>query len=99
MDDAAPTKHVGGGESVLQKVQTPFSTPSKTTINRSLIDEENRTPNTMPHTTPSTMLIPMQTALTPYVGTAATVKVVPKEEVEYSFEERRAGFVLPNASI
>ncbi|CAI9767626.1 unnamed protein product [Fraxinus pennsylvanica] len=82
---------------MLQKTLTsnntpPFTTPSKTI---STLDEENRTPKTMAipvPSTPSTVSVPMLTAITP-------VPCVPKsmedEDIEYSFEERRAGFVLP----
>ncbi|KAF8044289.1 hypothetical protein BT93_A2316 [Corymbia citriodora subsp. variegata] len=79
-----------------------FSTPLKTT-NRN--DEENWTPKVMAipvPTTPSTISIPMQTAITPAVVSvplgANLVKEI-AEEIEYSFEERRAGFVLPRANI
>lgn len=82
---------------------TPLSTPVKT-IPIPYVDEENRTPMAMPipiPSTPSTVSIPMQTAITP-----APLTVVPynakaveemTEEIEYSFEERRAGFVLPRS--
>ncbi|EEF49147.1 65-kDa microtubule-associated protein 3 isoform X2 [Ricinus communis] len=88
------------GETIKKIVTT---TPSKTTM----ADEENWTPKTMPipvPTTPSTLSVPMQTAITPahpvpvpYGG--ATPKEEVPEEVEYSFEERRAGFVLPRTHI
>jgi len=44
----------------------PFTTPSKTAT--SLVDEENRTPKTMPipfPATPSTVSVPMSMAMTP----------------------------------
>ncbi|KAK4795640.1 hypothetical protein SAY86_027966 [Trapa natans] len=87
---------------LLQKKSLPsskdtFSTPLKTI---SVIDEENRTPRTMPipiPSTPSTTSVPMQTAITParVPVPAITAKHIIPEEVEYSFEERRAGFILP----
>ncbi|KAK1366641.1 65-kDa microtubule-associated protein 3 [Heracleum sosnowskyi] len=77
---------------------TPFTTPSKTVF--AAAEEENMTPKTIPVPfTPSTPSIPMQTGMTPaphpvaYIATTP-IKEVP-EEIEYSFEERRAGFVLP----
>ncbi|KAJ8771508.1 hypothetical protein K2173_026685 [Erythroxylum novogranatense] len=65
-----------------------FTTPLKTTL------------KAMP-TTPSTVSIPMQTAISPAcqpVYGAYPVDELP-EEIEYSFEERRAGFVVPRAHI
>ncbi|KAL9225584.1 hypothetical protein vseg_001489 [Gypsophila vaccaria] len=62
------------------------------------VDEENRTPNvksiSMPMT-PMTVSAPMQTSMTPappslYCGSPVEERT---EEIEYSFEERRAGFV------
>ncbi|KAI6672217.1 hypothetical protein NL676_000123 [Syzygium grande] len=82
-----------------------FSTPSKKTLLTT--EDENMTPRTMPiyvPTTPSTVSVPMHTAMTPdllslpsSVGTMI-IKEIP-EEIEYSFEERRAGFVLPRTNI
>ncbi|XP_073021268.1 65-kDa microtubule-associated protein 3-like isoform X3 [Primulina eburnea] len=77
-------------KTLLTSNNTQFSTPPKILATTR---EENRTPHTMPNPvppTPSTVSIPMQTGLTPalkdkYIG----------EEMEYSFEERRAGFILP----
>ncbi|XP_073304779.1 65-kDa microtubule-associated protein 3-like isoform X3 [Primulina huaijiensis] len=77
-------------KTLLTSNNTQFSTPPKILATT---HEDNRTPQTMPIPvpfTPSTVSIPMQTGLTPalkdkYIG----------EEIEYSFEERRAGFVLP----
>lgn len=81
----------------------PFSTPSKIL---SVADEENWTPRAMPISvpkTPSTVSVPMQTAITPAPPSALPfgTKVVEEipEEIEYSFEERRAGFVLPKAHV
>lgn len=92
---------------VLQKPVLPnnnigFTTPLKTTS--ILMDEENKTPKTMPippPATPSTVSIPMQTAMTPAPQSLAAAVVVDEipEEIEYSFEERRAGFVVARAHI
>ncbi|KAJ0764693.1 putative microtubule-associated protein, MAP65/Ase1/PRC1 [Helianthus annuus] len=81
---------------------TPFTTPSKTLI--SATDDENRTPKTnmipMVPCTPSTNSVPMQTAMTPAMGVDQIKKMmIPEEIVEYSFEERRAGFVLPRTHL
>ncbi|XAR71788.1 hypothetical protein NMG60_11018201 [Bertholletia excelsa] len=82
---------------------TPFSTPSKIVT---VAEDENKTPKTMPipvPPTPSTISVPMQTSMTPappapipYSGNP--VKEI-FEEIEYSFEERRAGFVLPRSHL
>ncbi|KAL3829580.1 hypothetical protein ACJIZ3_018382 [Penstemon smallii] len=72
--------------------KTPVSTPTKNVS----ASKENRTPKTMPipmPATPPTVSTAMQTAMTPYTpgrfrGT---------DEVEYSYEERRAGFIQPNS--
>ncbi|CAA0809540.1 65-kDa microtubule-associated protein 3 [Striga hermonthica] len=102
---------------------SPFTTPSKTMIPMAA-EFENRTPQAMAMipvvpSTPSTVSIPMQVALTPAqmttrvarqvaltTTTAAPVQmaIVPAaksadEEIEYSFEERRAGFVLPRPHV
>lgn len=72
-------------------------------------DEENPTPMNKPipvPTTPSTVSVPMQTNLTPgptlggpFVGGVKRVEEVVHEEIEYSFEEKRAGFVIPKTVI
>lgn len=91
----------------MQKAVPPiesFTTPSKT---NTLVDEENRTPKAMPipvPSTPSTVSVPMQTAITPAHALApipyGTTQVEETaEEIEYSFEERRAGFVLPKTHV
>ncbi|KAJ0538774.1 putative microtubule-associated protein, MAP65/Ase1/PRC1 [Helianthus annuus] len=82
---------------------TPFTTPSKTLI-ISATDDENRTPKTnmipMVPCTPSTISVPMQTAMTPAMGVDQIKKMmIPEEIVEYSFEERRAGFVVPRTHL
>ncbi|KAL5570031.1 hypothetical protein UlMin_026606 [Ulmus minor] len=87
-------------ETTLQKT-LPFTTPIKTTTTVS--DEENKTPKAIPNpvvpSTPSTVSIPMQTAMTPAnpsIRYASNKMEDIPEEIEYSFEERRAGFVLSN---
>ncbi|MED6145820.1 hypothetical protein PIB30_028690 [Stylosanthes scabra] len=76
----------------------PFSTPSKTAA--ILVDEENRTPKTMPipvPSTPSTVSVPMKMVMTPAHPPSSVVPLRGGElvqEIEYSFEERRLGFVL-----
>ncbi|PWA85074.1 microtubule-associated protein, MAP65/Ase1/PRC1 [Artemisia annua] len=86
---------------MLQKTiqnNTTFTTPTKpTTIFASEV--ENQTPQkhiipTLLPSTPYTPSAPMQTAMTP-----AIKEMVPEEVIEYSFEERRAGFVLPRAHV
>ncbi|KAF2292049.1 hypothetical protein GH714_000357 [Hevea brasiliensis] len=80
---------------------TTITTPLKTCV----ADEENRTPKFMSipvPTTPSTLSVPMQTAMTPApppVPCGASPAEELHEEIEYSFEERRAGFVLPRIHI
>lgn len=93
MDDAATR------ETPQKTVLSSFSTPLKT---MSLLDEENRTPKMMQipiQDTSSTIVIPMHTATTPaptsLVSRMDSVnEIVMPEEIEYSFEERRACFVL-----
>ncbi|KAL6581397.1 hypothetical protein OROMI_007320 [Orobanche minor] len=82
---------------------TLFATPPPKTI--SSANEENRSPTTTGITlcsTPSTISVPMQTALTitpsptqTALKPAFTTTKSVEEETEYSFEEKRAGFVLP----
>lgn len=70
--------------------KTPLTTPTKN-VNASVYDE-NKTPKTMPiplPSTPPTVSNVMQTAMTPF--TPGGVRV--SEEVDYSYEERRAGFL------
>ncbi|KAK6142903.1 hypothetical protein DH2020_023251 [Rehmannia glutinosa] len=71
--------------------QTAYKTPSATPTKTVSAYDENRTPKTMPiplPATPPTMSNAMQTATTPFTPGIRGV-----EEVEYSYEERRAGFV------
>ncbi|KAL8534301.1 hypothetical protein ACS0TY_010349 [Phlomoides rotata] len=83
--------------------QTPLSTPPKII---STAEEENRTPQATTITPPSTppiISVPMKTAITPASVLKATV--IPalstitsvEGETEYSFEERRARFVVPRS--
>ncbi|KAL6008517.1 hypothetical protein ACLOJK_034029 [Asimina triloba] len=80
-------------------VDNALNTPSR---RASAADEENRTPKTMPimtPSTPSTISVPMQTSHTPgpvsvLFGTASEEE---SEEIEYSFEEKRAGFIVPKS--
>lgn len=84
----------------------PFTTPSKTAT---VVDEENRTPKAMPipvPATPSTVSVPMSMATTPVPSSVLmNVGMTPAplsapfggdlvQEIEYSFEERRLGFML-----
>ncbi|XP_059629457.1 65-kDa microtubule-associated protein 3-like [Cornus florida] len=82
-------KHNGMSQKPLPSIK--FTTPSKTI---SAEEEENMTPRTIPislPSTPSTVSVSMQTAMTP---------APPQEEdIEYSFEEKRAGFVLPSTRL
>lgn len=78
-----------------------FATPSKTT---SIIDDENMTPKSMPILVlpiPPTISVPMQTTTTapaladaPIPFNVYQVQETAEQIDEYSFEERRAGFVL-----
>ncbi|MFQ6631234.1 hypothetical protein Gotur_010000 [Gossypium turneri] len=71
------------------------TTPLKTIP---LVDEENRTPKAMPiiPSTPSTLSVPMQTAMTPAPTLAPIPFAItkPVEEIEQSFEERRLASLL-----
>ncbi|XP_041989636.1 65-kDa microtubule-associated protein 3-like isoform X1 [Salvia splendens] len=86
---------------------TPFSTPSKMI---SAAEVENRMPQVMATpvpSTPSTLSIPMHLALTPMqnplpsstLQMAITPAKSVNEEIEYSFEEKRARFVLPRSHL
>lgn len=81
-----------------QKLLTINRTPPNIT---SRVGQENRTPQKTPTAIPLiplTVSIPMQTAITPAsIKTAAIVRG--EEELEYSFEERRARFVLPRSPL
>ncbi|GFQ07024.1 65-kda microtubule-associated protein 3 [Phtheirospermum japonicum] len=72
--------------------QTAHKTPTK---NVSSANDENRTPKTMPipvPCTPPTMSNAMLTAMTPFTPGNRGGGV---GEVEYSYEEKRAGYVVP----
>ncbi|XP_076944538.1 65-kDa microtubule-associated protein 3-like [Bidens hawaiensis] len=73
----------------------PMTTPSKSLM--SAANDENRNPktNTIP-VTPSGS-VPMQTAMTPVVPVKEMM--VHGAVIEYSFEEMRAGFVIPSAHL
>nr|XP_027110444.1 65-kDa microtubule-associated protein 3-like [Coffea arabica]XP_027110445.1 65-kDa microtubule-associated protein 3-like [Coffea arabica] len=96
-------KHNDMLQKTLSSNNASFTTPSKII---SAVEEENRTPKakTIPvPATPATVSVPMQTAVTPALFAAPPSNSKPvddiPEEIEYSFEERRAGFVLPNSSL
>lgn len=60
-----------------------------------MANEENKTPKAVPipdPTTPLKLLNPMNMSMTP--GPASVPYGVSAQEIEYSFEERRLGFVL-----
>ncbi|GAB4825996.1 hypothetical protein Ancab_008865 [Ancistrocladus abbreviatus] len=82
---------------------TQLTTPSKTIP---AADEENRTPKAMQipvPSTPSTVSAPMQTSMTPalppQISNGDISKEETAEEIEYSFEELRAGFVLADRNV
>ncbi|CAN4080810.1 unnamed protein product [Withania somnifera] len=83
---------------MLPSNHTPFSTPVKTLYTT---EEENRTPMAVPPipvpSTPLSVSAPMQTAVTPAHNALVPYNSKPAEEIpeeiEYSFEERRLGFV------
>lgn len=71
----------------------PWATPNSKI---SAAFDENETPKKMPipiPKTPSTVSVAMQMAMTP-----ATPCIRRGDLVEYSFEEKRAGFVLHNSN-
>ncbi|KAJ8900376.1 hypothetical protein K2173_025016 [Erythroxylum novogranatense] len=76
--------------------KSPYRTPERPIT---VLDEENRTPKTLPFLvpkTPSTVSAPMlmvTTPATPYVSSSTKIVKTIMEQVEYSFEELRAGFV------
>ncbi|XP_010536523.1 PREDICTED: 65-kDa microtubule-associated protein 3 isoform X2 [Tarenaya hassleriana] len=82
---------------------TPFTTPLKNS-SKTLLEEEKHTPKNVPvipvPCTPATVSVPMQTAVTPapiplHASTPFPARLGEEpEEVEYSFEERRLGFVV-----
>lgn len=87
-----------------QSCITPMKAATATTT---LLDEENRTPKAMPipvPSTPSTVSMPMQTAMTPahpvipFKANNHPVEAMP-EEIEYSFEEKRLAYMLSNVEV
>ncbi|XP_068665980.1 65-kDa microtubule-associated protein 3-like isoform X2 [Aristolochia californica] len=90
-----------GSSSLMTPISKPLSIPTKLTT---VTDEENKTPKAHgipPPTTPSTASVPMQTAMTPAPPVSVLFRSTEKEnqEMGYSFEERRLGFVVPNVCI
>ncbi|CAO2829432.1 unnamed protein product [Amaranthus hypochondriacus] len=89
-------------QKVVSLNNTPFTTPTKKIP---AADEENRTPNVKsipPPSTPLTISAPMQTSMTPAPPKplyADNLVEDTADEIEYSFEERRAGFVLPKTNL
>ncbi|KAM6556429.1 hypothetical protein CsatB_003448 [Cannabis sativa] len=102
-DHLSIAHHDNTVQKTLHAINMPFTTPSKNST--SVADEENKTPRVMPMSvpsTPSTVSVPMQTVMTPahaLIPYASNVIEEIPEEIEYSFEERRAGFVLPKSHI
>ncbi|CAM8987763.1 unnamed protein product [Rhodiola kirilowii] len=82
-------------KTALNNSNAPVSTPYKGAL---VTDLENRNPMVIPYT-PKTMAVPMLTANTPAPPHNTSIKVVDvgQEEIEYSFEERRLGFMISNA--
>ncbi|KAL3524191.1 hypothetical protein ACH5RR_017025 [Cinchona calisaya] len=96
-------KHNDMLQKTLSSNNTSFATPSKII---SAVEEENKTPKPMTvpvPSTPATVSVPMQTAITPAPSVILPLNSKPvdeiPEEIEYSFEERRAGFVLPKTPL
>ncbi|XP_050249882.1 65-kDa microtubule-associated protein 3 [Quercus robur] len=94
------TSHIMSSQKPLPNSESLVRTPSKKIV---VGDEENRTPKTMSipmPTTPPTVSAPMTTAMTP---TSPCVSVGKNsfrnsdQPIEYSFEEVRAGFILPKS--
>ncbi|KAJ9188438.1 hypothetical protein P3X46_003797 [Hevea brasiliensis] len=85
-------------QTVVPCINTPKVTPTKSISGG---DEGNGTPKTLP-TTPTTISAPMLMALTPatpYVYSATKTAKKTLEQIEYSFEELRAGFICPEAQL
>lgn len=83
-------------QTTLAANKTPVASPAKA-ISAVDDDDKNKTPRTMPIpppiTPPTTVTVSMQTVTTP------VTPCVPcsGEDIEYSFEEKRAGFILPKS--
>ncbi|GMP61794.1 hypothetical protein CsSME_00024120 [Camellia sinensis var. sinensis] len=87
------TENAAASQKTLPTNKTPVSSPAKIV---SAVDDENKTPRTMPvplPATPPTVSVAMQMVATP-VTPSVPCRV---KDVEYSFEERRASFVLPTS--
>ncbi|CAL5397983.1 unnamed protein product [Camellia sinensis] len=87
------TENAAASQKTLPTNKTPVSSPAKIV---SAVDDENKTPRTMPvplPATPPTVSVAMQMVATP-VTSSVPCHV---KDVEYSFEERRASFVLPTS--
>ncbi|KAI3471067.1 hypothetical protein Pfo_027730 [Paulownia fortunei] len=93
--------------------KTHFTTPPKIIYSGEEENRTPKTPAITVPSTPSTVSVPMQTAMTPapiqtaitpapvqtaMIPALSTIKSV-EEEIEYSFEERRARFVLPKSHL
>lgn len=106
-------KHNGMLQKTLTSNSTPFSTPSKM-ISMAEVENRTPQAMAIPvPSTPSMVSIPMQMAITPASMQMAItpapmqMAIIPApsaaksvdEEIEYSFEERRAGFVLPRSHL
>ncbi|CAK9311211.1 unnamed protein product [Citrullus colocynthis] len=91
----------------LQKTSPTSNVPFTPLKNISVAADEDRnmTPKAMSipvPSTPSTLSVAMHTTTTPAVALpppAFKAEEIPEDNVEYSFEERRAGFVLPKTHI
>ncbi|KAA0055122.1 hypothetical protein IC582_022085 [Cucumis melo] len=83
----------------------PFTATPLKKISVATDEDQNMTPKAMSipiPSTPSTLSVAMQTATTPAVAPpppAFKAEEIPEDDVEYSFEERRAGFVLPKTHV
>ncbi|XVE74002.1 hypothetical protein DITRI_Ditri11bG0164200 [Diplodiscus trichospermus] len=81
------------GQSLNPGCKTPTGVPSKATL---IGEDKSRTPKAMPvpmPTTPSTVSAPMLMVSTPATpATSGSLKVERVQQIEYSFEEARAGF-------
>ena len=92
------TSHTMSSQKPLPNSESLVRTPSKKIV---VGDEENRTPKTMSipmPTTPSTVSAPMTTVMTPSSPCVSVGKHSFQnndQPIEYSFEEVRAGFILP----
>lgn len=102
--DELNARHSETWKNTLPTNNMQFTSPSKTA---SMVAEENKTPKALPiivPTTPSTVSVPMQTVMTPAAPQSLpfginVVGEIIEEEIDYSFEEMRAGFVIPKTHI